>query len=126
MTDTKTPATKPSPEPGKLTPQNQGPGQGMAAGSGYRMGPTQDEIESPVQKARDKREDLETSKVDSGGTKIWDRRGEPASIEERKAAGDKVPAGDDPDKPGVPGQFPPGSSKKAADEKEAAEAKTKG
>ena len=110
MTDTKTSATKPSPEPGKLTPQNQGPGQGMAAGSGYKEGPTQDEIESPVQKARDKREDRETSKVDSGGDKIFKRYGEPASVEERKAAGDKVPEGDDPDKPGVPGKQAPGSS----------------
>lgn len=110
MTDTKTPATKPSPEPGKLTPQNQGPGQGMAAGSGYRMGPTQDEIESPVQKNRDKREDLETTKVDSGGDKIRQRMGEPASVEERKAAGDKIPEGDDPDKPGVQGKQAPGST----------------
>lgn len=102
-----TPATKPSPPPGTMTPQNQGPGQGMAAGSGYKMGPGQDEIESPVQKARDKREDLETSKVDSGGDKIFKRYGEPASVEEKKAAGDKV-QGDAPDNIGVQGQKGPG------------------
>ena len=105
MTDTKT-----SPAPGKLTPQSQGPGQGMVAGSGYRMGPTQEEIESPVQKNRDKREDYETTKVDSGGEAILKRGPNPATIEERKAAGDKIPEGDDPDKPGVQGKQAPGST----------------
>ena len=119
MTDTKpvtSSQTKPSPPPGTLTPQNQGPGQGMAAGSGYKMGPGQSEIESPVQAARDKREDLETTKVDSGGDKIQKRMGEPASVEEKKAAGDKV-EGDAPDNIGVQGQKGPGL-KAAPPEKE--------
>lgn len=100
------------------SPQTQGPGGGMAAGSGYRQGQTQEEIESPVQAMRDPRTDFTTTNVDSGGDKLDRRGGKPASPEEKKAWGDKVPEGDSPYTGGVPGSHPPGSSGPSKEEKE--------
>jgi len=101
---------RPTVEGGKhgLTPQSQGPGQGIAPDRGPHEGQSQEEIESPVQAMRDPRLDQETTNVDSGGDKLLRRGGLPASIEEKKAWGDYIPPGPAPFSGGVPGAYRPG------------------
>jgi hypothetical protein len=95
--------------------KTQVPGQGVVGADKPVSGKAREDIESPVQKARDIRYEEFTSKVDSGGDKLQKRMGEPASIEERKAAGD--PVSGDPPTIGVQGLHPPGKQAEKEEDK---------